>query len=152
DPFDPDDNARGQWWGLEATRLTEPGPRGSHALLVQGPGALLLSRGEEGTHLFCPMHGGLVCVQVQVWPVPAGVEPRALLAERRHERQQWQRQLAAGQSSPESDPFRLLPVVRIYHEGAHAVDLRTGLMVCEANWPLHAFVLERLPLPPELLG
>jgi hypothetical protein len=50
--------------GLEATALTEG------AILVKGVAALPLARLEHGTHLCCPEHGGVVPVQVMVWPVP----------------------------------------------------------------------------------
>jgi ATP-dependent Clp protease ATP-binding subunit ClpA len=137
-----------EWWRLEVSPLEGALADSGRALLVQGLAATALTRGEEGTHLFCPLHDSLAPVQVHVWPVPDGVEPLAVLNERLQSRKVWQEQLATDASSVEDDPLRLQPVVRIYNEGGSTIDLRTGLV--ERTQGTSVFVLAALPLPQEL--
>ena len=126
----------------------EPG-RPGYALVGRGLTAWPVACLEAGTHLFCPVHGGLEVVQVHAWPVPVGSDPAEMLRGRLQERQRWQQELAAGRVTAEEDPFRLLPVLRIYNENGATLDLRTGL-VGRTMPPLYPFVVGTLPLPPEL--
>jgi ATP-dependent Clp protease ATP-binding subunit ClpC len=75
-------------------------------LLVKGIHARPLARTESGTHLFCPAHGNVVPVRVEVvdrWPfVP-------------------------------DDPFAFGPVLRTYVGGGSTIDLRTGLVAPTAS-------------------
>ena len=79
-------------------------------LLIKGIAALPLARLEEGTQLCCPSHGGIVPVQVMVWPVPGEADPLAVLEARLEQRMDWQRGLTNGEAKIDEDPFRLLPV------------------------------------------
>jgi ATP-dependent Clp protease ATP-binding subunit ClpA len=91
-------------------------------LVVRGIHARPLARTEAGTHLFCPNHGNVVPVRVEVidrWPcVPA-------------------------------DPFAFGRVLRTYVEGGSTLDLRTGLVVptAEVLAALPTFTLAGLPRP-----
>jgi hypothetical protein len=91
-------------------------------LVLRGIHARPLARTEAGTHLFCPNHGNVVPVRVEVidrWPfVPA-------------------------------DPFAFGPVLRTYVQGGSTVDLRTGLVVptAEVMGALPTFTLAGLPRP-----
>jgi ATP-dependent Clp protease ATP-binding subunit ClpA len=135
--------------GLEVTDLELHDKCPGYALVLHGLTAWPLAQLEAGTHLFCPVHGGLELVQIHAWPLDEGSDPEEELAARIQERQRWQQQLAAGQTTPENDPFTLLPVLRIYNENGATLDLRTGL-VGRTVPPLHPFVVGTLPLPPEL--
>jgi len=135
--------------GQEVRELSPASGQGGDALVVRGLTALPLARVEEGTHLFSPVHGGLVLVQVHAWPVPEGADPQAVLSARLEERRRWQQELAEGHASADNDPLRLLPVLRIYNENGTTVDLRTGLL--GRTLPaLYPFVVGTLPLPPKL--
>jgi hypothetical protein len=118
------------------------------SLLVRGAAAPAVARCVEGTHLCCPRHGGLVPVQVLVWPVAAGEDPGAMLAAqvRHHERCLQDR--ARNPAAFVEDPFRPRPVVCIYNERDGMLDLRTGLTV--APYQNNEWLLRALPLPPEL--
>ncbi|MBI1918951.1 MAG: ATP-dependent Clp protease ATP-binding subunit [Planctomycetes bacterium] len=135
--------------GLEAKGVIVSPDQAGEALVVRGLTAVSLARVEEGTHLFSPLHGGLVLIQVHVWPVPDGVSPEEVLREKLDARQRWQQELAEGHVSVDDDPFRLLPVLRIYNEDGTTVDLCTGLLA-KTMPPLGPFVVGTLPLPPEL--
>jgi hypothetical protein len=88
-------------------------------LLVRGIHARPLARTEAGTHLFCPAHGNVAPVRVEVidrWPfVP-------------------------------DDPFAFGPVLRTYVGGGSTIDLRTGLVAptAVAAEALRTFTLARL--------
>src|SRR5262249_30695851 len=75
-------------------------------LLVHGVHARLLAGTEAGTHLFCPVHGNVVPVRVEVldrWPfAPA-------------------------------DPFAFGQVLRTYAGGGSTIDLPTGLVASTAG-------------------
>jgi hypothetical protein len=91
-------------------------------MVVRGIHARPLAQREAGTHLFCPHHGNVVPVRVEVidrWPfTPA-------------------------------DPFAFGPVLRTYVEGGSTLDLRTGLLVptAEVAQALSTFTLAGLPRP-----
>ncbi|HKB01056.1 MAG TPA: AAA family ATPase [Gemmataceae bacterium] len=75
-------------------------------LLVKGIHARPLARTEAGTHLFCPAHGNVVPVRVEVidrWPF-----------------------------APD-DPFAFGPVLRTYVGGGSTIDLRTGFVTPTAG-------------------
>lgn len=114
---------------LDVAELKGSGNDRQRFLLVRTLAATTLTALEEGTHLFCPEHGGLVPVQVLAWPVPDGVEPAAVVSAQ---------QVEGG----------LRPVVRIYQGETRIVDLRS----CEAATYLkEEWLLGALPLPPEFV-
>jgi ATP-dependent Clp protease ATP-binding subunit ClpC len=96
-------------------------------LLVKGIHARPLARTEAGTHLFCPAHGNVVPVRVEVvdrWPfVP-------------------------------DDPFAFGPVLRTYVGGGSTIDLRTGLVALTAGVgeALQTFTLAGLAGPNPTAG
>ena len=55
----------------------------------------------------------------------------------------------AGEAALDADPLKLAPVIRIYNEGRHWIDLRTGL-VDEGMPSVPAVVLAGLPMSPEV--
>ena len=120
-------------------------------LLAEMPAAAEVFRAEAGTHLFVPRHANVWPVQVMVIPIGEGEAPAD--AARRHVAawDAWREALAAGGATPDADPFRLGPIVRIYDDTA-TVDLRTGLASRGFPEPheLRRFVLSQLPLPEEL--
>jgi ATP-dependent Clp protease ATP-binding subunit ClpC len=119
------------------------------ALLVRGLAAERLTAGEVGTHLFCPEHAGVVPVQVHAWPLPENTDPLAFVKEKQEERRRWLAGLERGAAALEADPLRMAPVVRIYNEGRHTIDLRTALV--ERGMPhVPALVLASLPVSPEV--
>jgi hypothetical protein len=137
------------WLESEELELDPDLDWGGRALLVHGLTAWPLVGYEQGTHLFCPVHGGLKLIQVHAWPIEEGSDPKEVLEGRLRQRQRWQQELAEGRAAAADDPLKLLPVLRIYNENGTTVDLRTGLM----GWtipPLYPFVVGTLPLPPEL--
>jgi ATP-dependent Clp protease ATP-binding subunit ClpA len=144
-----EDESLTRWWGLEVVSVEVALPHPARLLVVRGPAARCYARFEEGTHLFCPVHEGLVPVQVHTWDLPEGGDPLKLLEEKVAERRRWLEGLAGG-ASPGSDPLGLQPVVRLYNEGGSIIDLRTGLVVKGEAPPIARFVLAALPLPPEL--
>jgi ATP-dependent Clp protease ATP-binding subunit ClpC len=95
-------------------------PPSDRLLVVRGIHARPLAQTEAGTHLFCPNHGSVVPVRVEVidrWPfTPA-------------------------------DSFAFGPVLRTYVEGGSTLDLRTGLVVptAEVVGALPTFTLAGLP-------
>ena len=101
--------------------IKPPGLGVSDALLqVSGIHARPLAALEAGTHLFCPTHGNLVPVRVDVlerWPA----EP--------------------------NDSFAFGPILRTYMQNAEIIDLRTGLVApaSAATEAMHTFVLAALP-------
>ncbi len=97
-------------------------------LLLRGLPAIAIARCEEGTHVVCPRHGGLVPLEVRAWPVEDGTDPAAIDRTARAE--------------------RLPPVVRLHHEDGKMIDLRTGLISARPVG-LATLVLAALPLPPE---
>jgi hypothetical protein len=122
-------------------------------LVVDGPHAQAVLRLEVGTHLFCPLHGAVEPISVDVLPLPADVNPVEAVRERLEERRTWLRAVAAGSDTPRAlanDPFRLGPVVRIYEERSGVIDLRTGLHGAPAS--MASFLFAALPLPPEMVG
>jgi hypothetical protein len=115
-------------------------------LVVEGCHAARLARMEEGTHLFTDAEGRLAPVQVIAWPIQDGEDPAEALS----------RCLAAREASRDhdaaADPFRFLPILRIYGHGNGAVlDLRTGGAATAAAADLTAMLLAALPLPCEFL-
>jgi ATP-dependent Clp protease ATP-binding subunit ClpC len=92
---------------VEVAREWLPALAVSDAVLsVRGIHARPLALVEAGTHLFCPAHGNVVPVRVDVldgWP-PAP-----------------------------ADPFAFGPVLRTYLAGGSTLDLRTGLVAPTAN-------------------
>jgi hypothetical protein len=90
-------------------------------LLIKGIHARSLAMTEAGTHLFCPPHGNVVPVRVDVidsWPfTPA-------------------------------DLFAFDPVLRIYAAGESTIDLRTGLVAPAGDAAaMRTFTLAGLPAP-----
>ena len=70
-------------------------------LLVKGVHARWLALTEAGTHLFCPAHGNVVPVRVDIvdaWPFQV------------------------------ADPFAFGPVLRMYMTDENVIDLRTGIV------------------------
>jgi hypothetical protein len=108
--------------GVEVSPVRDaPGLAASDRLLVvKGVHARPLAATEAGTHLFCPAHGNVVPVRVEVldrWPfTPA-------------------------------DPFAFGPVLRTYVGGGSTIDLRTGLVAPTASLAdsLRTFTLAGLP-------
>jgi hypothetical protein len=136
--------------GLEVTPLERTSAIGQeHTLLVKGLAALPLARLEEGTHLFCPDHGGLVPLQILVWPVPAAADALSVLQTHLEERARWQQRLASGEANLEDDPYQLRPVVGVYQENGRRVDLRSGAVYPNVN---KEWLLAALPLPPEFVN
>ena len=93
-------------------------------LLLRGIHARPLAMTEAGTHLFCPNHGNVVPVRVEVldrWPFAP------------------------------PDPFAFGPVLRTYVEGGSTLDLRTGLVApaAEVSEALRTFTLAGLGTPGE---
>lgn len=88
-------------------------------LLVKGIHAQPLASLEAGTHLFCPAHGNVVPVRVDVidsWPFTP------------------------------SDPFAFGPVLRMYVAGGSMIDLRTGLVAPTGDaLAMRTFTLAALP-------
>jgi ATP-dependent Clp protease ATP-binding subunit ClpC len=75
-------------------------------LAVRGIHARPLATTEAGTHLFCPAHGNVVPVRVDVldgWPA----DP--------------------------ADPFAFGPILRTYVVGGSTLDLRTGVIAPTAS-------------------
>jgi DNA polymerase III delta prime subunit len=167
----------GNWWGLEQMWVGQPpsqdqdarraferlfevqevAPRGDagpreqpwRALLVRGLGAARLTAGEVGSHLFCPERAGVVPVQVHAWPIADSGDPLALVQEKQRQRREWLAGLERGESGLEEDPLKMIPVVRLYNEGRHWIDLRTGLV--DEDMPDVPLVTRAtLPLPPEV--
>ncbi|HYV38495.1 MAG TPA: AAA family ATPase [Gemmataceae bacterium] len=132
---------------LEMSPLTENAKIGQeHTLLLKGLSALPLARLEEGTHLFCPNHGGVASVQLMVWPVPANCDTRTLLENRLEERADWQKRLARGEATVDADPFQLMSIVCVHQEQGKRVDLRSGTVYPTIN---KEWLLAALPVPAE---
>jgi hypothetical protein len=88
---------------------------------VKGIHARPLAATQAGTHLFCPSHGNVVPVRVEVidrWPIVS------------------------------DDPFAFGPVLRTYVIGGSTLDLRTGLVAptAEVGEALRTFTLAGLPI------
>ena len=86
---------------IELPRDLSDVPPSDRILLIKGIHARSLAMTEAGTHLFCPTHGNVVPLRVDVidsWPVTP------------------------------ADPFAFGPVLRIYVAGNSTIDLRTGLV------------------------
>jgi hypothetical protein len=132
---------------LETRVVPLPGdPDLERAVVVNGIAALPLTQIERGTHLFSPVHGAIVPVQVTVWPVPPGSEPLEVL-HGQHERQvQWRQRFAKGEASIESAPDGYMPVVAVHQENSRRVDLRSGLTYSDYD---KEWLLAALPTPPE---
>ena len=139
--------------GLEASPLSSPELANARMLLLKGGHALELARLEEGTHLVAPVHETLVPLQVCVLPVESGATPAAAVMAWQERRRDWLGRLCAGTAAVEDDPFRLLPVIRLYHERGSTFDLRSGLLAptMPGAEVVRRFLLAALPLPPELL-
>jgi ATP-dependent Clp protease ATP-binding subunit ClpC len=138
--------------GLESKRIRLSERPLEEAVLVRGPHVHKLLEAEQGTHLFFLAHQSLVPIQVHLLSMPSDTDPEHVLTEARDQRRGWLEQVGRGEAAAEDDPCRLGPMVRIYDEGGRTLDLRTGLVVetmpDARDW--QAFVLTRLPLPPEL--
>jgi Holliday junction resolvasome RuvABC ATP-dependent DNA helicase subunit len=109
---------------IEAVR-NPPGLLSSDRLVqVKGIHARPLAATEAGTHLFCPAHGNVVPVRVDIidrWPF-----------------------------SP-SDPFSFGLVLRTYVEGGNIIDLRTGLVAAKDDeLALRTFALATIQPPVPL--
>jgi ATP-dependent Clp protease ATP-binding subunit ClpA len=144
----------GAGMGLEARRLCSrgPNPRAEELMLLKGTHALAVARVEEGTHLFCPGHESLLPVQVSVLPLGDEEDPLAAAAALHERRRAWLQAMMNGQET--EDPWRLLPVVRVYDDKGSTLDLRSGLLTPTPPAPeaLRTFILSALPLPSELLA
>ena len=97
---------------------------------MKGLAAFSVARIEEGTHLCCWDNGAVTPIRVAVWPVAGGVDPAALLAEKR-------RDIVS----------RMPPVVRIHQLDFKCVDLRSGGVHAAGD---AGYLLAALPLPEEL--
>jgi len=127
----------------------DPVPWPGTALVVRGLAAWPIAQLEAGTHLICPTHEGLLPIQVRAWPVPAGMTPHEVLLARLAERKDWREKLERGETTLSHDPWALQAVIRIYNEAqSTTLDLRTGT---KAQGMQTNFLVEILPLPPELL-
>jgi hypothetical protein len=151
----------GAQFGLEVRSLTVDFKlllRADDWLLVSGRHAAQLARTEQGTHLFFDEYETMAPIQVRVFPLEAGVRPRAAIAEQLKERKRWIERLTTDEASVDDDPHPLDPVIRIYSEidgqVKTTVDLRSGLTV--ARFPttddFRAFLASSLELPVELQG
>ncbi len=118
--------AQGWAYGLhvetELVREAPEFPASDRLLLVKGIHARPLADSEVGTHLFCPAHGNLVPVRVEVidqWPPVGG------------------------------DPFAFGPIIRTYLAGGNTIDVRTGLVVATSavSESLSTMTLAGLELP-----
>jgi hypothetical protein len=124
--------ARGRWApGVDIEDGPPPtDPAIERTVVLRGLPAVAMARCEEGTHVYCPRHGGLILLEVRAWPVPVGTDPATVFRGQR--------------------PGDELPaVLRIYHEDGKTVDLRAGIVSAQVP-RLAALVLAALPLPPEL--
>jgi ATP-dependent Clp protease ATP-binding subunit ClpA len=133
--------------GLETTPLKGAADSDlQRTLLVKGIAAVPLARLEEGIQLLCPSHGGIVPVQVMIWPVPAQADPLSIFEARMKQRQEWQEQLNRGDVPLDKDPFGFGSVVCLHQETKKRIDLRSGLVHVDAN---REWLLAALPLPRE---
>jgi hypothetical protein len=133
--------------GLEIAPLKGAGDSNvQRTLLLNGTAAVPLARLEEGTQLVCTNHGGMVPVQVMVWPVPTTVDPLTVFKDRLAQRQRWQEQLNQGESSVDNDPFGYGPVICLHQETNKRVDLRSEMVHTDVN---REWLLAALPLPRE---
>jgi ATP-dependent Clp protease ATP-binding subunit ClpA len=132
----------------EVEAAKRPGLLGAEwrALLADLPGAYGLFRREEGTHLFLMSNRIL---PVQVWVLPLGEEDEVMttISAFMDRRKRWR---AAG-GGEENDPWRHLPVVRVYDENSATADLRSGLVAqgMPTAEDLRRFILASLALPEE---
>ena len=140
--------------GLDVEVRTDAGEPGERVLLLTGTQAVPFARMEEGTHLVCPAHGGLIPLQVRCVPLAADGDPLTALTHERQERQAWLDRLAAGLASVDDDPATLLPVLRVYDLAGPTLDLRTGLLTTGLPTvaALARFLRSTLPLPPEFFA
>jgi ATP-dependent Clp protease ATP-binding subunit ClpA len=103
---------------IDAVRDSAGLPLSDRLLHVKGVHAQSLAATERGTHLFCPAHGNVVPVRVEIvdrWPF-----------------------------APD-DPFAFGPVLRTYVEGGSIIDFRTGLVAAkEEAAALRTFTLAML--------
>jgi hypothetical protein len=124
---------------------------GQRSLLLEMPGIAAILAVETGTHVFTPVRGNIVPVQVIVTPIG---EQNALdiLQSLRARDHQWRKDLARGAAAPGDDPFPLLPVLRLYDSSSVTVDLRSGLVATgyPTSEEVRKFVLSQLPLAAEL--
>ena len=139
-------NVFGGQFGLRVTRLEERNDpckpyMGGDAdfIVVSGPHALTLARTEEGRHLFCPAHAGLVPIRVRVLAFTDDEDLHSLL----------DRDDMNLEDTASSDAV----TIRVYEENGVALDLRSGLMTMRMPTPqeLRALVLSMLPLLEDLL-
>ncbi len=124
----------GNQLGLDVTGVENDGEileNNASALLITGAQAQKLAKTEEGTHLFYTEQENIFPAQVRVLPVIEGEGAKTSLR---------------GFSDT-----RLLPVIRIYEEQGHTLDLRSGLITLKlpTAHELRAFALARLDLPLE---
>jgi hypothetical protein len=115
-------------------------------LLADLPGAHGLLRREEGTHLFL-MPNRILPVQVWVLPLADDDVVMAMISAFMDRRKRWR---AAG-GGEENDPWRHLPVVRVYDDNSATADLRSGLVAqgMPTEQDLRRFILASLTLPEE---
>lgn len=133
----------GSQFGLKVKRLDLPSEStigDADLLIVSGPQAHTLARIEEGRHLFCPAHEGLVPIEVRFLALADDGEANSLFD---------REDLNLGETTAPSDAV----TIRVYEENGVALDLRSGLMTMRMPTPqeLRALVLSILPLPEELL-
>jgi ATP-dependent Clp protease ATP-binding subunit ClpA len=123
------------------------------ALLLEMPGIYPVMATEQGTHLFSQARGNVIPVQVIVAPLGT-LDAGAALERQRAIDHQWRADLAAGRVAPESDPFPLGPVLRLYDPLNVTVDLRSGLVATRMldSAELRKFILAQLQPPRELVG
>ncbi len=128
--------------GLEVEPLKdERGHRQEATLVAKGLAAWPVAKLEEGTHLCCPNHGGIAPIQVMVWPVPEGGNPRSVLEMHEAQRQEWRSQMLLGESTIQEDPYHFLPVVCLHQEGSKRLDFRSGIVFTNTSkeWLARSF-------------
>jgi hypothetical protein len=137
--------------GFLATLLDAP-DAGAAWVLVEMPGAAAVMTGEQGTHLFYPPHENVLPVQVTATALSPHDDPRSAMQTITRMREIWRANVAAGRASPDSDPYPLGPIVRVYDHRAGTLDLRS-LLLC-ANLPtaaeLRRFLLAGRALPESI--
>jgi len=122
-------------------------------LLLEMPGLYRILQHEAGTHLLYPPHENVLPLQVIIIPLEASEDATVAVKSHIAARHLWQSQIATGQTSPDSDPNPLGPVIRIYDPDIATLDLRTNLLC--PNLPtaddLRRFILAALPIPAQLM-
>jgi ATP-dependent Clp protease ATP-binding subunit ClpC len=145
-----DDEGGPPGWRLEVTRFSGEFSLIGQALLVEGVAAVPIARVEEGTHLFCPEGEPLEAVQVHVWPLREGDQPAEVLERQLSARRAWLEQLSRSQPSDLAEPLALAPVLRIYGDRGHSLDLRNEQTFRFEHLALGNLIQAVLPMPEEL--